>query len=142
MKLACALAIFCLSSLSLSQDIDESDWVSTAPAEEPKELALDRGAGQPPLRIQRGETLTYVVELDLGIKVVTVGEAKFRSWVEGPADGEVGCVEATFRGDYAGYELNHRLYTRHLPTFFLYKHNELKTNNSRHSNPSSTIVKE
>jgi len=100
----------------LTQDSGEADWVpvNVVPSGY-SELEIDRGVGEPTLVIRSDEELNYVVEMDIGpFKGVSVGEARFRSWLENSADSEIGHIETTFSGDYAGYKLDHQLHTRHL----------------------------
>lgn len=99
------------------QDSGEPDWVPVSATPSDEELSIYRGKGEPALVIRRNEELRYDVEVDIGpFKGVSVGEARFKAWIVDSGDGEVGHIETIFRGQYMGFELDHRLHTRHLPT--------------------------
>lgn len=93
------------------------------------DLRIERGAGEVPLLIPRGEELLFEVEIDLGpLGDPTVGRVTLSSgadpYVEGlpsarggaKRDGrEVGWIKSRAQGRHLSYELDHELYVRHLP---------------------------
>jgi len=92
-------------------------------------LRIDRGPGELPLLIARGEELTYEVRLSLGVfGETTVGTVRLLSGVEpyrsaSPrpvrgtegSDKEVGWIRSEASGVYLGYTLDHKVEVRHLP---------------------------
>ena len=107
-------ALMLMAALSLtSLSDDEGEGAAALVAEPGVEIA--RGEGRLPLRIEAAEELVYLVQVDIGpFKGVSVGEAVFKSEQESPESNEVGAFEAVFKASHLGYELNHRLHSRHV----------------------------
>lgn len=96
------------------QEPGAESWVPVSLTPQDKELSIKRAAGAPSLVIRSDEELTYLVEIDIGpFKGLDVGEATFKSRVEGVDAASVGHFEATFKGSYLGYKLDHHLHSQH-----------------------------
>ena len=110
MRSAVIMMLFALTSSSQDGAGEAVALIDEAPG-----LEIARGEGRPLLRIEAAEELVYLVEVDIGpFKGLSVGEAVFKSEQENSAEAEIGGFEAVFKASHLGYELDHRLSSRHV----------------------------
>jgi len=93
---------------------DPQDWVPVSATPDDGALSIKRAGSGPALVIRSAEELTYLVEIDFGpFRGVDVGEATFKSRVEGRDEAAVGHFEAAFKASHLGYKLDHKLHSQH-----------------------------